>query len=266
MAWRDPIFCFENLLRVASTVTPTPAEDASYPVTRCYDDQLVPYFTFGSDTLNPQVSLDRGATPAGSTPDRIIIGPNWDRDGGATLQVHEDDNSGYSSATLLTTLVISALDVTAPITEPFDATSSDERYIRWRITGTCTPVFREVWLTQDRTLSAGPDPSYTKYPQANLSESETMSGTTWRVRRSEARELMEYTFRSVDSTDIAIFDDLDTETSNGLYPFWFFPPDDGLDPIFVELIEDVQRQQSSTAPQGTGELWDVTIRMRERIA
>ncbi len=266
MAWRDPIFCFENLLRAAASLTPTPAEDASYPVTRCYDDLLVPQFTHTSSGLNPQVSVDRGAGVEGSTPDRIILGPNWDHDAGVTLQVHEDNNSGYSSPTLLLTEVLGSLDETAPLALPFDSSSSDERYIRWRMTGTCTPAYREVWLTQDRVLTAGPDPSYSKYPIANLSEVETMSGTTWRVQRGASREFMQYTFNAVDETDIAIFDDLDTETSSGLYPFWFFPPDSNLAPIFVELVEDVQREQASAVPKGTGELWNVTITMRERIA
>jgi len=266
MAWRDPIFCFENLLRVADTVTPTPAEDSSFPVTRCYDDQLTPIFKHTSSGLNPQLSLDRGATPAGSTPDRIIVGPNWVHGAGVTLQVQEDDNSGYTSATLLTTITLSGFDEASPLTEPFDSSSSDERYIRVRMTGTCQPEYREVWLTQDRAITAGPDPTYLKYPVANLTEVETMSGTTWRVRRSENRELIEMTFRYVDSSDIAIFDDLQSETLDGLYPFWFFPPDDSADPLFMELIEDIRREQAATNPQGAGEHWDVTLRMRERIA
>lgn len=260
MAYRAPFFCFMHAMRDqgASECGSDPAADSSYPLIRLLDNHTGTVFKHDSAQADSYIWVDlQDATPD-PAPNRFVLAAGHNL-GGLTWLVQQDTGSGFASPTSRGGSTVPA--GTGVYSSDFAAVT--ERYLRFKITESVQGEYREFMFGRTRTPIAGPSPDWTDEYRPNLLEIPMRSGSVYRLELGDAKRHIGITFPAVESADLVIFEDLETQTRHGLYPFYFFPPDDGEDPIFVQLTRPISRRQASRNPQGTGQWFDVTLSMLE---
>ena len=259
MAYREPFFVFEHYLRDAgnaSVTLETSGELAAFPKFRLLDNDPGPVFKWDAAAVNNAVVVDRGAGVLFSV-DYIIIPSGHNLTGNVVFSSKATEGGSWVD--------VSNTTITAGQFE-WATGGSALRYIRFKVDSSIQGEIPELFMARLRKpVTAGPDPSWNVVNEPNIQETVLRSGKIYRLETGNARQQLTYTFRSVDATDIAVFDDLETQTRTGLYPFWFFPPDTGDAARYVSLGSAIQRSQSSSNPYGTGQKFDVTVSMVEML-
>jgi hypothetical protein len=160
---------------------------------------------------------------------------------------------------------ITRVNITAAagvISESF--TSTQDRYHRLRVPSYQGEI-AEVFIGRDRTPVRGPEPDWIDQPIPNVIETRLRSGNTYRIQASEERRQFAFEYNRISGADLTIFTELDSQTASGLYPLWFFPPDDSESPLFVELERPLKKKQDSTAPRSLGQRFAFTVEMIQRL-
>ncbi len=257
MAYRNPQFVFLHSWRDAgsSNIT-TSSESPGFDIERIIDDQSGPLFKWLISDPTNDMEVDRGAGTLEAV-DRLLIPSGHDITGNL---IFETSTSGvFAGEETQRVNIIAAAGV---INESF--TSTDDRYHRFRVPNQQSK-FGELFVGRDRQTARGPNQQWVDQREPNLVETELRGGNIYRVKAGELRRAFSFTFSRITGTDLAIFDELVTDTQGGLHPFWFFPPDTTEAPVFVKLLTAVNRRQDSGSPTATGQKFEIVLQMVEEL-
>lgn len=260
MSYRSPFWVCAHAWRVAgSSALAASSEASGFSAARVIDDQGGPLFKWGSAAAGNTLTLDRGSAALEAC-DRLLIPAGHNLNGHALQLVTSTTGAWAGEETSRVSATIATAGV---ISQSF--TSTQDRYHRLKV-----PSYQgqlgEVVLGRDRTPARGPDPTWTDDPTPNVIEETLRSGNTYRVKAGERRRAFSYTFRRLGSADVALFTDLLDQTSDGIHPFFWFPPDSAEAPVYVQLVSTLQRRQDRSNPRGLGQTFEVTLQMLEALA
>lgn len=186
----------------------------------------------------PSVTFNRAVIPAGHTL------------GGWPLRWYSDDNTGFTTATLLdgytppSTSAVIDFDFGAP---------GAERYIAFQIatSGTETFTCSEAWIGVYEQLGADPfvDPTFSNSWVSQIVENPYPGGTSsLELAPPRRRFTLNCSNVTGGSSDYTILDSV--ARYGRAKPFWYWPPDT-IDPgpFLVKLDVDAERAQEFQAPQ-----------------
>ena len=257
MAYRNPAFYFAHAARTAgigAISINNGAAAADSPLDLLIDDRSGANFQYAADPVTASfIEVDRGVDFATlPTLDTWIIpaGNNFGEGGIVTLEAEEDDNAGFSSPTSLhAPLAISEGD-TALQFQAF-ATTSTQRFIRLQnniAISTRALAWGELFFTQKRELTRGPDPEWDHPFVTNVFVSRSDAGVISTRVQGAAVQTFRMVFRNVSGADMQIFIDLFEAVGHDARPFYFDPPDDTLPTMLVRLIDAAGLQQDFLNP------------------
>jgi hypothetical protein len=246
MAYRNPRWGLLHAAREAGAAAITSTtEDASFPHENLIDDRAGTLFKFTASAANLQIDLDRGAGFAALTGiDRLYIPDGHNLS--STIDVFEDDNSGFSSATTL----LSAGAVPASGAVDLDITESSERYIRVEFNGTGQWELPQLILTKTLTTTRGPDPDWRgPVPEENALHARKASGATAHLQLGADQDSWRFVYnRVLEATDLT---NLDSLLDLGSTPvFLFDPPDDSAYPAILATLTLRDRRNDHPNPAG----------------
>ena len=257
MAYRSPSFCFLHAARDAgsSALSSSPAAQSGWPLSRLIDN-LKGTLTKLSNGTNPSITVDRGAGTLDAI-DRIIIPSGHNATGTITLEA--DDNSGFSSPTIL----INGDSIAAGVyTQTFPANS--ERYVRVTFSGSFALEIGELWLTSTVTPTRGPDPEWDASKAANVRLELLESGVAVASVLGPLQQTYELRFHAMGSSDFSAFLAGIDDVVGLAHPFWFLSPE-STDPIRKMRFVDVPRIQQDFPAPGSQLTYEVRVSMREAV-
>jgi hypothetical protein len=156
MSYELPFILWDNVME-SGTIT-VDSEEVGFPKENMLDWLDWTYYKSTGPTSNQRIYIDK--TSAGIEVDTLaVLGHNWGSGGssiGTVVYVHQDDNPGFSSATLIGT-------VTLFDDEPFylDLTPGTERYVRiWIINLESAIYSAVVFVGKKMEMPVGPEFSF----------------------------------------------------------------------------------------------------------
>lgn len=267
MAYRNPRFYFHHALRSAGVAAIGGSTFATVNgvLSRGYvhDSGLGRLGTFNAAAVNQYVKADRGSGYALlPSLDRLII-PSGHTISTNTLEVrsHTSDPPDGVTGTLrygptAQAAGLRVLTLTSPILT---------RYLSITVPSSGAWSFPELWLSQLRTTTRGPDPKWTDAKVGNQFEASMRSGETYRLELGAERRLFEFTYRALSGADLAVFTEMRTETRNGIFPLWVDPPDDAESAIPMQILGGLEFEQDFATPS-VGPQYAVKLRLLEVLA
>ena len=243
----------------AAAITVT-SEATGFEKDKVIDDQAVPLFRFNVSAADNNAELDRAA--AGGTLNRVVIPAGHNLDG-LTLD-YETSASGAFGGEESTpvSIVVSG----SGIIDEATGAGMTLRFQRVNFPDVAQEELGELFVTERLVFDRGPAPEWTDENRANVSERELRSGILYLIRRGSSARIFELTFERLTAADVAIFDAIETQSADGVAPFWFWPPDDAEDPIQVKLDDLPRRRQAHPNPQAFGQAPRIVLRMIEDLA
>lgn len=230
--------------------------EAGFPKGRVIDDQQGPLFQWDAAAANNSLTLDRLSGSLAAV-DRCIIPATHNLEGETVIL--ETSTTGVFGGEETQRFSITA--TAAIISESFTATQ--DRHHRIRISTVHQGKIGEVFIGTDRTPVVGPDPKWTDQNVPNLVEVQLRSGLVYRVQASAQRREFDFRFADQAATDLTVFDELESQTSFGLFPFFFFTPESTDPPVYVQLVSPLGREQDRPNPRGLGRSFEIRLQMRE---
>lgn len=261
MAWRNPQYNFVHAVRTAgaASITPTPAAAAGFPVDNLIDDRAGSLFKFTSSGAGSTLVIDRGAGSLDAI-DRLLIPAGHNITG--TIDLEADDNAGFTSPTALLTNEAVA---TGLIDETF--ASNTERYLKITFDATGTWEITQLIFTEKRTTTRGPNP-LPGWPDQLIDNTllfPKASGVVAALELGADRRRIQYDYRVLESADELVFSDLWTECATAR-PFFLDPAYDDETPIWVRLVEPIERRLDTVAPQSDSRKYFRRLIMLEHLA
>jgi hypothetical protein len=275
MAYQNPLFGFlhAGADAGAASFTHSTDGDSDFPKDNLIDFRTSSLFKWETNKANHFIKLDRGAGTLEEI-DRLVI-PAGSNTTGATWTVYA--HTADAGATVAAWIAAGATYHGAfggsadLIDHGFsDAGGAGETSKRWLFISTTSGgawEIPELWLTHQRqTTTRGPRPTWTDQPIAQLITRSFATREAVTVLAPNRRSMaLEYLF--LNSTDVDIFDDLFSELNVGGKPFWFWPPDDSLDPYLMSITNrQVTRRQDHPAPAAGDFRYRVRFEMLEQTS
>ena len=260
MAYRNPRYMVDHALRDRGDENVfVSGEDPETPKVRLADGMVARPFRFDSIATDHYVAVDLSATPASYA--RAII-PAGHTLASAAWVIEQSASAGFSSPTTLGSGTFAAGTALLDLT----FTASTQRYLRLRISTSGLWTLHELYFTNSRTTTRGPDPNWVDTPVVNVNVTTMRSGEEYGHRIGEQRQEISYTYNRMASADWDVFADLLTATSDGAEPFYLDRTDDGLPPMMVRMVSPPARAQDRPNPRALGETYRVALLMRESLA
>jgi len=263
MAYRSPFFLSHHEARLRGAAAMTIEGDgahASFPKERLIDSSIDKLFRFNGTTGNNGVRIDRGVSPTEALT-RLVI-PAGHNVGAALVQVHEDDNSGFTSPTTLHSSVPGSGLIDLALSP-----AATEQYLRFRVVTAGTAwEFSELFWTLPRTPAVGPDPQYRDEQTPNLTETQLSSRNIYRLAKGDDLRAFEIQFNRITKAQLAVFDSVWSDTSQGLYPLYFGSPDDADAVVYCWIMDRIRREQDAPNPTGMGLHFRTRLELLEALA
>ena len=273
MAYQNPAFYFYHLGRISTEVlalpaSPTPPDE--FPV---YDSRLGELFKWPSNlTTSKQMrhAINSTTDPNVLLIDTLIVaGQNM---GGARINCFTNPgavdilNPDYfpnvdgseNGKTLLIPLTAAVQGSATYIEVGFSHYNPPNVG-----SNLIVPEASEIWLTIERVMSRGPQPSWTHSWRRTQKRYESVGGVSSTWQTGPARKTWTLTWRNLHGADRQILLDGQDQTDDWSQPFWFRPPDTTYPTLLVELDRDADWQQDFSDPLIAGTSDKVTMPMIE---
>jgi hypothetical protein len=256
MAYRNPRFCFLHAAADAGAANLTSSHpDSDYPVDNLIDYRPSSLCIFASSGANRAIMLDRGAAGLESI-DRMIIPAGHNLDG-ANWWLQSDPTGSWPG-----TPRANGTAGTGLIDASF--TGSTDRHWRLLIGTSGQWEIGQWYLTRTRQpTTRGIDPAWEERQVPTLREMDFPSREAM-LAMAPVRWIYGLSYRALEGTDLAVFDDLMTETGVGLVPFYFDPPDDSRDVLLVRVRDYPRRTQDHPNPGAGGASFDLQFTLIEQ--
>lgn len=253
MAYRDPEFYFSNLSREiatpfggAFTTSSAPGENPR----RLYDGiagfGVRDLFTFPTD-------LDASDKEFILTPQSPALEAEWALHDTVIIAGHNaagnDVNviDGAATDLLNPDHTLTAGVNVIPLTAAYVSGATTVKIIKGLGSGATVVSLSEVVVTRKRTLSRGPNPSWSHGWANSFTRHESPAGVSVKFPRSvaspsaplgQSQKTFKLTWEHISGADRQVFLDGRLQTSDWAHPFWFLPPDDEFDILQVEMSSD----------------------------
>lgn len=261
MAWQTPSFSFLHAAADAGVGALTASDDpdsTAYALDNLVDYNLSSLWRFNTSGAH-YVDLDRGAAGLEAI-DRLII-PVGHNIHAVTCYVYSSTTGAFAGEEG------AAKGSGIPVADTlFDLslTSTTERYLRFAHTTAGKAQYPQLIYTRRRTPTRGPDPYWDARKVSN-NVSVPLPNRTVSLALAPPRWLYTVEWNHLESTDLAIFDDLITAVGVDNIPFWFDGMDSTLDPFYMKIARHGQRKQGRQNPQNLGPAYLVALSMLEQI-
>lgn len=250
MAYRNPSFGSHHMLRLAGAAAiGGSAFNATKVRARAHDSASGKLAAFNGTTANQFVKVDRGAGYASLAQPTALIIPAGHNLTGAHVDVrgHTSDPPDGVTGTVL----VSGYPIVAGVNYvPFAALTMRYASITVQESGTAWE-FGELWATVFATPSiASPDPAWEDERIPRIVETTLESGVTFRQAKGATRRSWRVTYNAVGiyAPDLVLFRTLESDTQDGLYPFWYLDELVGNNPLLCELVGRVRYTQDAAIP------------------
>lgn len=264
MAYRNPQYYFHHTLRSAGVAAIGGSTfSTTQPRAYVHDSGGGRNGAFNAAAVNQFVKADRG-TGFATLPscNRLII-PSGHTLSTNTLEVRHHTSDPPDGVT--GTLIYGPTAQAAGLRRLTLSTPLTNRYVSVTVPASGAWAFPELWITEMRQTTRGPDPSWKDAKVANQFEASMRSGETYRLELGTERRFFEFTYRALSGADLIVFTDMRTETRNGLYPLYVGPPDDSEEVIMMQILGGLEFEQDFEVPSN-GAQYQLTIRLLEVLA
>jgi len=263
MTYRLPQFAFLHAAKetgVGNITLNNDYEDADFPIAHLIDNRPSSLMKFSQSASDHWIKIDRGSGSLEAI-DRLIIPEGHNLDPATTITIETNSTDEWPGTTrgTLVTPGSGLLDITL--------TSNTDRWIYVEIFGTGTWEIGQLFFTRTRTMTtAGPDSKWTERPVPAMIRRE-LSTREANSTLAANRKAWSLTHNALDSTDVAILDDLLEAVGVGASPFYYDSTDDGDDPRLMR-IENLAptRQQDNPAPKSNDPTYEIALEMLEQTS
>ena len=286
MAYQNPAFYFYHALRDSQDIVTTPGStqadqtplydsrigalfqwDAAIGTVAVPSNKSVTFQLSGTGTYNQLNDSSFAADPAAAAMDTCIIAGHNIGGMEITAFTQYDAVDLYSPNTpidVATNGQIVILPFTQGRTIPanterlsFTIRPNDDTY------AAVIPEISELWFTQERELTRGPEPNWNHPYRTTQKRFESVGGVSSTWMTGPARKTYRLTWRHLFGADRQIFLDMKEQTDDFSQPFFFRPPDDAYPTILVELDRDAGWTQDFMDPLISGTSDQITLPLIE---
>jgi len=266
VAFRNPQFLTHHAMRLAGAAAiGGTAMAAGFPVARVFDSAGARRARFGGVVANQFVKVDRGAGFAALPAlDRLLIPAGHTLDG-CTVEVrhHTSDPADGITGTLVGSVAVTGSALIELALSP--AISNRWALVNFATAGTAWEV-GELWLGTVNALTMGsPEIDWRSSRIPRLLETTLESGATFRAAKGATRRGWRVTYKWLDASDLVVFDALEADTADRLFPFFWYDFDSTHGPVLVELVGDVERTQDHPVPRNAV-TYSIELELREATA
>lgn len=268
MAYRNPAFYLWHDLAEATTVNIS-AGSTKGSKGNAYDyrqDELLGWPSEASPNAESVAAEPRAEVSSGvyQFVDTLIIpaGSVFSGTASANLVMDVDATYATSPQTYLAPTPIDETLQVLPLSSPAGSTSRGYCIIQLIRDTTSTVEIGELYLSEKREMSRGPDPGWDISSRSHSTDAVSMAG----VESSRITGASVTTFRlkwnALGAADMVIIDDLLTLCGTAR-PFYFAPPDDRYPEVMLcKLSRDPQMRQRRSNP-GAGIAYDLQLDLIE---
>lgn len=261
MTWRNPQYSFVHAARTAgaAAISTVPGVAAGFPVDNLIDDRAGSLFKFTSSGADSKIIVNRGAGSLDPI-DRLLIPAGHNITG--TINLLADDSAGFPDPT---TLLSGEAVATGLIDETFALNS--QQFVKINFNADGQWQIPQLILTEKRTTDRGPDPlpGWSDQLIDNTLLFPKSSGVVAALELGVDRRRIEYDYRVLETADELVFAELWTECATAR-PFFLDPAYDDEPPIWVRLVEPIERRLDTIAPQSDARAYFRRLVMLEHLA
>ena len=264
MAYQNPSYCFLHAAADAgaASITINGAYNADYPEDNLIDYRPSSLLKWTATATPHRVVIDRGAGTREEI-DRMII-PSGHNMAGEAWELRTNTSDSWGGTTVASGTFAAGL-----VDEVVSGGTEAQRKYQWvrlaMSTGGTALEMGQLFLTHTRTpTTRGIEPHWEARQVPTLTEIPFPSRSAL-LSLAQNRWLYRVSYERLESTDLAVFDNLMTETGGGLVPFYFIPPDDGDDALLMRIQDFTRRRQARQSPSASGAAFTIDFSMIEQI-
>jgi hypothetical protein len=266
VAFQTPAYSFLHAAAAAGVgnLSSRVAPASGYPLDNLIDYKPSTLFRHGGTTALEWVVIDRGTQPMGEGVDHMMI-PVGHNLGTCSLCRIWHSTDGIDWGTALTGWnQQNESDPDGFIDRSFTLTTN--RYLRFSCQESGTAwEFGQLVFTRKRTPTAILVPGWDRPPQTNTI-SVPFPTRTASLSLAPDRLFYDFKYRRVDGADLTFFDELYSAVGLNV-PFYFYPPDDALDPLYMKISERREFRQDRPNPAGPlGPAYQIGLSLLEQTA
>jgi hypothetical protein len=268
MAYRNPVFYIFHEFTTAVTITESNAPDAGAKgnLWDYRQDERAHW-----DAANPLAVEYKSTRPSITTGvyqelDTAILPAGTDfSDAASTFSIWTADDLAFT-ADVVNHVSAEAVP-SALLVESFlnASASSTHEYLRIVLAsvGSSTADIGEIWLSQKREMSRGPDPGWDISSRSHKNDFTSMAGIDSSRITGPSVSTFRLAWNSLSGTDLDVIDDL-LELAGTARPFYFTPPDTRYPEVMLcRLSRDPQLRQQRSNPGVSGPAYEVTLDLIE---
>jgi len=266
MAYRLPQFMFLHAAQDAGvgSITANNAVDSDYPLAHLIDNRPSSLMKFDASESDHWIKIDRGAAGLEAL-DRLIIPAGHNLNPNCTFLAIQSNTSdsfpGGSTRGSIATPPNAMIDLDLTEEDP------EHRWLFINFTGSDAYELGQLFFSHSRVMTTrGPDPGWVERPVPSMIRRELATREANSLLAAN-RKAWSLKHNALDSTDVAILDDLLDAVGVGAAPFYYDSTESTDDPRLMRISNLApRREQDHPAPKSGDPTYQVEIEMLEQTS